>query len=150
MARSQCHLKLGDAETARRDAETAFNTKDEKVTYMRGLVQYAEALFALGLFEKALIQFHRGNRLRREIDVFRIGIQKCQESIRTAILDHSGTQIEDLEDVIPLIKAMDALDNRNHHCIKLRSLMTLNHNFQPRISTAASVLMRLIWMTMSN
>jgi len=81
---------------------------------MRGLVQFAEALFALGLFEKALIQFHYGDRLRRDMEAFRIGIQKCQESIRTAIIDHSGTQIEDLDDILPLIKALEALENREY------------------------------------
>jgi len=50
-----------------------------------GLYQYAEALYNLGQFEKALIAYHRGYRLRKDMDGFRIGVQKSQEAIQKAI-----------------------------------------------------------------
>ena len=110
VARSQCHLKLGDAESALKDAEASFDK--EQVTYIKGLLQYAEALYNLGKFEKALISFHRGYKLRKDMEGFRIGVQKCQEAIRIAIGDHSATQIEDLDEIIPLMEEMEALRNR--------------------------------------
>lgn len=85
--RSQCHLKLGDADSALRDAQESFDADD---TYIQGLYQYAEALFNLGQFEQAAISFHRGFRARRDREEFRIGINKCQEAIRTAIGGNLG------------------------------------------------------------
>jgi len=83
VARSQCHLKLGDANSALKDAQTSFD--EHETTFMQGLYQYAEALYQLGEFEKALIAFHQGFRLRKDMDGFRIGVQKSQEAIRRAI-----------------------------------------------------------------
>ena len=60
VARSQCHLKLGDAASALRDAETSFEGKADQ--FIRGLYQYAEALYNLGQFERALIAYHRYNQ----------------------------------------------------------------------------------------
>ncbi|CAG7641536.1 unnamed protein product [Allacma fusca] len=116
VARSQCHLKLGDAASALRDAENSFEGNE---VYIMGLYQYAEALYNLGLFEKALIAYHRGYRIRK-VETFRIGIQKSQEAIRRAIGDRSATQIEDLEQVLPLIEDLEALANlkQEHCCIR--------------------------------
>ncbi|CAG7687442.1 unnamed protein product [Allacma fusca] len=107
VARSQCHLKLGDAASALRDAQTSF---DGNETYIMGLYQYAEALYNLGQFEKALIAYHRGYRIRK-VENFRIGIQKSQEAIRRAIGDRSATQIEDLDQILPLIDELEASAN---------------------------------------
>jgi tetratricopeptide (TPR) repeat protein len=82
VARSQCHLKLGDAASALKDAEASFDAKE---TYIMGLFQFAEALFNLGQFEQALIAYHRGFRARRDKEEFRIGINKAQDAIRRAI-----------------------------------------------------------------
>ena len=108
VARSQCHLKLGDAESALKDAEASFS---ENAEFIRGLYQYAESLYSLGQFEKALIAFTRGRRQRKDLEYFRIGVQKCHDSILTAIGDKSGTQIEDFDDIIPLIIEMESLKN---------------------------------------
>lgn len=64
-------------------------------------------MFQLGEFEKALIAFHRGNRIRKDQDGFRIGIQKCQEAIKRAIGDKSATTIPNLDSVLPLIQEFD-------------------------------------------
>jgi len=45
----------------------------------------AEALYQLGDFERALVFFHRGHKLRAELGEFRLGIQKCQEAINNSI-----------------------------------------------------------------
>ena len=83
VARSQCYLKLGNATLALRDAEMSFDN-DER-TFVTGLLQYAESLYSLGRFEQALIAYHRGLRLRRDMEEFRIGVQKCQDAIKRAI-----------------------------------------------------------------
>lgn len=84
VARSQCYLKLGNATLALRDAELSLDNCEEK-TFVFGLLQYAEALYSLGRFEQALIEYHRGYRLRRDVQDYRIGIQKCQDAINRAI-----------------------------------------------------------------
>lgn len=51
----------------------------------QGLYQKAEALYAMGDFEYALVYYHRGNKLRPELQEFRLGIQKAQEAIDNSI-----------------------------------------------------------------
>lgn len=108
VARSQCRLKLGDGTAALEDAQTAFDSKNLFIT---GLYQFAESLFCLGNFEKALIAFHRGHQLRRDMEGFRIGIQKCTDAIIRAIGDKAATQIEDFYDILPLVEQVEALKN---------------------------------------
>ena len=43
---------------------------------VQGLYQKAEALYAMGDFEFALVFYHRGHKLRPELEEFRLGIQK--------------------------------------------------------------------------
>lgn len=100
-------MKLGDAESALKDAELTWDPDNKNDRYIQGLYQYAEALFQLGEFEKSLIAFHRGHRIRKDQDGFRIGIQKCQEAIKRAIGDKSATNIPDLDTVLPLIQEFD-------------------------------------------
>lgn len=38
-----------------------------------------------GEFEKSLIAFHQGYRLRKDMECFRIGVQKSQDAIKRAI-----------------------------------------------------------------
>lgn len=116
VARSQCHLKLGDAASALQDAQASFS---ETGVYIRGLFQFAEALFNLGQFEQALIQYHRGFRARRDKEEFRIGINKSQDAIRRAIGDRQATQIEDLDKILPKIEEMQAaaMGNLEHCCV---------------------------------
>ena len=45
----------------------------------------AEALYQKGDFETALVFYHRGNKLRPELQEFRLGIQKCEEAIDNSI-----------------------------------------------------------------
>ena len=53
--------------------------------FSQGLYQKAEALYSMGDFEYALMYYHRGHKLRPELEEFRLGIQKAQEAIDNAI-----------------------------------------------------------------
>lgn len=81
-ARSRCYLQTGDHTAALKDAEAAL--KDDK-TYIKGIFAKAEALYFKGDFEFALVYYHRGNKLRGELQEFRLGIQKAQEAIVNAV-----------------------------------------------------------------
>ncbi|XP_062614019.1 outer dynein arm-docking complex subunit 4-like isoform X5 [Saccostrea cucullata] len=82
VTRSKCWLQLGNAENALMDAEEALRQDKE---FIPGLYQKAEAMYQLGDFETALVFFHRGHKLRPELQEFRLGIQKAQEAINNSI-----------------------------------------------------------------
>jgi len=82
VCRSKCHLMLGDTAKALQDAEASLV---EDNTYHKGMFQKAEAMFNMGDFEMALVYYHRGNRLRPELQDFRLGIQKAQEAIHNCV-----------------------------------------------------------------
>ncbi|KAI9138057.1 hypothetical protein BKA69DRAFT_1094172 [Paraphysoderma sedebokerense] len=82
VARSKCYLQLGDADYALADADLALK---EDPDFFKGMFQKAEALYATGDFEMALVFYHRGNKLRPELDEFRLGIQKAREAIDNSI-----------------------------------------------------------------
>ncbi|XP_008328173.1 outer dynein arm-docking complex subunit 4 isoform X2 [Cynoglossus semilaevis] len=91
IGRSKCYLKLGQHENALRDAEASL--KEDK-TFFEGLHQKAEALYHMGEFEFALVFYHRGQKLRPQIQEFRLGIQKSQEAIETSVGDPSSIKLE--------------------------------------------------------
>lgn len=82
VARSKCYLLLGDPGKGLQDAETALQTDKNNI---RAIYQKAEALYFLGQFELSLMYFHRGLRLRPELNSFRLGVQKTQEAIEKTI-----------------------------------------------------------------
>ncbi|XP_067928491.1 outer dynein arm-docking complex subunit 4-like [Watersipora subatra] len=82
VARSRCHLQLGDNAKALEDAETCLSDDPE---YHKGIFAKAEALYCKGEFELALVFYHRGNKLRPELHEFRLGIQKAKEAIDNAV-----------------------------------------------------------------
>jgi len=82
VARSFCYLQSGDIENALEDANCSL--KNDKNFY-KGIIRKAEALYAQGDFEMALVYFHRGNKLRPEVEDFRLGIQKSKEAIDNSI-----------------------------------------------------------------
>lgn len=82
VSRSKCYLLLGESAKALADAELALlNDKNN----IRAIYQKAEALYFLGQFEHSLMFFHRGLRLRPELNTFRLGVQKTQEAIENTI-----------------------------------------------------------------
>lgn len=96
VARSKCYLKLGDPENALKDAETSLKNEKE---FFKGLYQKAEALYAMGDFEFALVFYHRGNRLRPELQEFRLGIQKSQEAIDNSVGSPASVKLENKGDL---------------------------------------------------
>lgn len=52
---------------------------------MQGLFQKAEVLYCMGDFEMALVFYHRGHKIRPELQEFRLGIQKAQEAIDNSV-----------------------------------------------------------------
>ncbi|KAJ3332050.1 Tetratricopeptide repeat protein 25 [Blyttiomyces sp. JEL0837] len=103
VARSKCFLQLGESQSALEDADLALKEDAEFFKVSRklrqvciasaitdlnshkGVFQKAEALYAKGDFEMALVFYHRGNKLRPELDEFRLGIQKAREAIDNSI-----------------------------------------------------------------
>ncbi|GLG95724.1 Tetratricopeptide repeat protein 25 [Gryllus bimaculatus] len=82
VARARCYLLLGQPQLALQDAETAL--RPDK-TFIKAIFQKAEALYHLGDFEHSLVFYHRGLRLRPELEGFRLGAQKAQEAIENTI-----------------------------------------------------------------
>jgi len=91
VARSKCYLTLGDPKNALADADAAIKT-DKK--FVKALYRKAEALYSVGQFEYALMYYHRGHRLRSELDEFRLGIQKAQEAINNSIGTAANIELE--------------------------------------------------------
>ena len=54
-------------------------------SFLKGLYQKAEALYTMGDLEFALVFYHRGRKLRPELEEFRLGIQKAQEAIENSV-----------------------------------------------------------------
>ncbi|NXL59146.1 TTC25 protein, partial [Chordeiles acutipennis] len=96
VARSKCYLKLGDTENSLKDAEASL--QNDK-TFSEGLYQKAETLYIMGDFEFALVFYHRGCRLRPELQKFRLGIEKSQEAIINCIGSPSSIKLENKEDL---------------------------------------------------
>ncbi|XP_060111652.1 outer dynein arm-docking complex subunit 4 [Heteronotia binoei] len=96
VARSKCYLRLGDTENALKDAEASLESDKE---FTKGLYQKAEALYTMGDFEFALVYYHRGHRLRPEMQKFKLGIQKCQEAIENSVGSPSSVKLENRGDL---------------------------------------------------
>ncbi|XP_040047921.2 outer dynein arm-docking complex subunit 4 [Gasterosteus aculeatus] len=82
VGRSRCYLMIGQPQNALKDAEASL--KEDKF-FFKGLYQKAEALFCMGEFEFALVFYHRGKKLRPQMQEFRLGIQKAQEAIENSV-----------------------------------------------------------------
>lgn len=82
VARSKCYLRNGDVNAALADAEQSLASDK---SFHRGLYQKAEALYQKGDFEMALVFYHRGHKLRPELDDFSLGIEKAQEAIVNSV-----------------------------------------------------------------
>ncbi|XP_062263262.1 outer dynein arm-docking complex subunit 4-like [Platichthys flesus] len=78
VCRSKCFLLMGQFENALSDAEASLKCDQ---TFSEGLYQKAEALYHMGELEFALVFYHRGQKLRPQLQEFRMGIQKAQDSI---------------------------------------------------------------------
>lgn len=112
MARSRCHLQSGSPELALRDANDSLK---EDGSFFKGIFQKAEALYAMGDFEMALVFYHRGNKLRPEQDDFRIGIQKSREAIENSIGDPKAVKISIPQDLKKKVAAVLLADENKRH-----------------------------------
>lgn len=102
IARSKCYLQLGEPEKALLDAETALEIDKNSI---RAIYQKAEALYYLGKFEHSLMFFHRGLRLRPELNNFRLGKVLCLEVLITKFLSFQVT----------FRRPKDPRSHRKHH-----------------------------------
>ncbi|KAK6632076.1 hypothetical protein RUM44_007106 [Polyplax serrata] len=119
VARSKCYLSLGDPQLALKDAETAL--LGDK-TFVRAIYQKAEALYHLGDFEHSLMYYHRGHRLRPELETFRLGVQKAQEAIENTIGNTSGVKSRGLNKKLSSACSSAKVDsNRNEKTFSDRS-----------------------------
>lgn len=112
VARSRCHLQSGSPELALRDANDSLK---EDGSFFKGIFQKAEALYAMGDFEMALVFYHRGNKLRPEQDDFRIGIQKSREAIENSIGDPKAVKIFIPQDLKKKVAAVLLADENKRH-----------------------------------
>ncbi|XP_026180953.1 outer dynein arm-docking complex subunit 4 [Mastacembelus armatus] len=96
VGRAKCYLKMGQPENALKDAEASLK-KDK--TFCEGLYQKAEALYYMGEFEFALVFYHRGQKIRPQIQEFRLGIQKAQEAIENSVGNPSTVKLEIMGDL---------------------------------------------------
>nr|CAI5855385.1 unnamed protein product [Callosobruchus analis] len=82
VARSKCYILLGQPKKALEDAESALQIDK---TFIKAIYQKAEALYFLGDFELALMYYHRGLHVRPDHEGFKLGVQKAQNAIETAL-----------------------------------------------------------------
>jgi tetratricopeptide (TPR) repeat protein len=96
IARAQCYQQLGEADKALADAN---ETLKQDAKFVKGLLMKAEAYYQMMHFEYALMYYHRGNKLRPEVQSFRLGIQKSQEAIENSIGERAGVHLENNGDL---------------------------------------------------
>ena len=82
VCRSKCYIQIVSPELGLADANASIK---QDPNFFKGVYQKAQALYAQGDFESALMYYHRGYLMRPEMDEFRIGIQKSREAIENSI-----------------------------------------------------------------
>ncbi|XP_050584956.1 outer dynein arm-docking complex subunit 4 [Bombus affinis] len=85
IARSKCHLLLGEPQKALQDAENALQYKMKNVSMANAIYCKAEALYCIGDFEMSLVYYYRGMRIRPEYGQFRLGVQKAKNAIQNIL-----------------------------------------------------------------
>ncbi|KAL2912351.1 Tetratricopeptide repeat protein 25 [Polyrhizophydium stewartii] len=84
ICRSRCRALQGDTAGALADAEAILALEPKS---SRGILCKADALFAAGDFEMAMVWYHRGDRIRGEQVEFRRGVVRCREAIERAMTE---------------------------------------------------------------
>ncbi|XP_014249647.1 tetratricopeptide repeat protein 25-like [Cimex lectularius] len=107
VARSKCYLLLGEARKALQDAEAALSID---ASFIKALFQKAEALYYLGNFEHSLMYFHRGLRLRPDMEGFRLGVQKAQEAIENIIGSRTTGLLASTEQITNMLKGYKTVE----------------------------------------
>ena len=98
---NRLYYRIERPEEAIIDAEKALNINNCST---RAIIAKAEALYNLGQFEKALVQFERGWRVRQDPEI-KIGIVKCRDVILNTVGANAGEyDIKVVEKVIQQMK----------------------------------------------
>ncbi|CAL7945799.1 unnamed protein product [Xylocopa violacea] len=85
IARSKCHLLLGESQKALQDAENALRHKIKNASIANAMYYKAEALYHLSDFEMSLVYYYRGMKIRPEYGQFRLGVQKAKDAIQNIL-----------------------------------------------------------------
>lgn len=85
IARSKCHLLLGEPQKALQDAENVLQHKMKNANVAKAMYCKAEALYHLGDFEMSLVFYYRGMKIRPECGQFRLGVQKAKDAIQNML-----------------------------------------------------------------
>ncbi|XP_076751460.1 outer dynein arm-docking complex subunit 4 isoform X1 [Xylocopa sonorina] len=85
IARSKCHLLLGEPQKALQDAEDALRHKIKNASVANAMYYKAEALYHLNDFEMSLVYYYRGMKIRPEHGQFRLGVQKAKDAIQNIL-----------------------------------------------------------------
>ncbi|XP_017882962.1 tetratricopeptide repeat protein 25 isoform X1 [Ceratina calcarata] len=85
IARSKCHLLLGQPQKALEDAQNALQHKMKNANTANAMYCKAEALYHLGDYEMSLVYYYRGMRIRPEYGQFRLGVQKAKDAIQNIL-----------------------------------------------------------------
>ncbi|KAK7940117.1 hypothetical protein WMY93_003443 [Mugilogobius chulae] len=125
---SKCHLLMGNPELALKEAENSL--KGDK-TYFEGLYQKAEALYYMGEFEFAKVCYHRGLKIRPEIQKFRVGIQKAQDAIENAAGSPSSVKLGNKGDLSFFQK--DDEVRRKYPATAIQQMMTVEKKPQTAV-----------------
>ena len=80
--RANCYIQVGQPEDALRDLNVVLRDNQNNP---RAILAKAEAYFAMGEFEFALVFFQRGLSVRRDMSGFKDGVTKCKSAILDAI-----------------------------------------------------------------
>ena len=80
--RANCYIQVGQPEDALRDINVVLRDNQNNP---RAILTKAEAYFAMGEFEFALVFFQRGFSQRRDMSGFKDGVTKCKSAILDSI-----------------------------------------------------------------
>jgi len=86
----------------------------------------AEAYYQMMQFEYALMYYHRGNKIRPEVQSFRLGIQKSREAIENSI----GGKIVNFCVVYAHMWVTFECGHGKHHTMCEKNLTAMLHNLR--------------------
>lgn len=108
ICRARCHTLQGDVSNAIADAEKVLVLQPDSP---KAILCKADALFEGGNFEMAMVWYHRGERLRGDIQEFTTGIARCHKVIEMAVetVDVNRIRLQRAKDKMRERSSMDEL-----------------------------------------
>ncbi|XP_023329597.1 uncharacterized protein LOC111702216, partial [Eurytemora carolleeae] len=129
IVRSECLRRLEKSDEAKLDAEIALKINKSST---KAVVALGEAMFQLGQFEFALVQFERGLKIRMETTLKK-GAEKCKD----AILHSLGTRIPKYDlNVVRLVVKERARQEKMENKAKDKNPLTEEKTMRKRIKKA--------------